>query len=182
MADVFVIECGEVCRDHEKIKSELYVRAKAHMEATGTDLWPTEALMAAVESHFVQAAMEHDVICLDGFLRIPDQVVHIEQFVVANKIDSFVVIEVEATDATCVRRAKERGRADDARIEQRLLEYHQFTEPAIAILMNMSIEPRPQRIIMRSNKDGTSEVTPFITGLMSMYALPAAVPSLLYVA
>ena len=94
-------------------------------------------------------------VIFDGFCRkVPEAELVIDSLRWLNR--SFTVLNVQISDDTVLRRLAFRkeveGRADDSVVDERLKEYHAYTEPALevfrkaGILIDIDGEPTPEAI------------------------------------
>ena len=94
-------------------------------------------------------------VIFDGFCRkVPEAELVIDSLRWLNR--SFTVLNVQISDDTVLRRLALRkgveGRADDSVVDERLKEYHEYTEPALkvfrtaGVLVDVDGEPTPEDI------------------------------------
>ena len=94
-------------------------------------------------------------VIFDGFCRkVPEAELVIDSLRWLNR--SFTVLNVQISDDTVLRRLALRkgveGRADDSVVDERLKEYHTYTEPALkvfrtaGVLVDVDGEPTPEDI------------------------------------
>lgn len=96
-----------------------------------------------------------DGVIFDGFCRkVPEAELIVDSLKWLGR--SFIVLDINVSDDSVRRRLVLRkdveGRADDSAVEERLKEYHEYTEPAIDIfrkagtLIEINGEPSPEEI------------------------------------
>lgn len=174
---VITLGTGNICREEKARNTALYKEAKLHMDHTRSTLWPTELIVRAVEEKFSRA-VRRGTVALDGFLRDPEQGPHLVRMMQGFSLRQIIIIDVDATDDTCIIRAAERDRDDDKDIHERLQDFHDHTVPAIhQFLASAHIIP-VQRVIYDGNIEGYEAMDRFVEGLGFLYPLRVRQPAL----